>query len=114
MECSKMFIVSNTIKAKTGNEENVLKRFERLAGLENVPGFIMLNILKTKSTKDYDEFTIWSKWESKDAHDAWTKTESFRASHAGPRSEYILEFGLKFYDVIAEKIGIDHTSQDAI
>lgn len=100
-----MFIVSNTIKAKPGNEENVLKRFERLAGLENVPGFIMLNILKTKATQDYDEFTICSKWGSQEAHEAWTKTESFRASHAGPRSDYIIEFSLNFYDVIAEKVG---------
>lgn len=109
-----MFIVSNTIKAKKGNEENVLKRAERLAGLENVPGFIMLNILKTRATDDFDEFTIWSKWESKEAHDSWTKTESFRASHAGPRSEYVLEFGLKFYDVIVEKVGNDHTTKGAI
>ncbi|MFJ5624267.1 antibiotic biosynthesis monooxygenase [Peribacillus loiseleuriae] len=109
-----MFVITNTLKVEKGNEEKVLARFERLGGIEETPGFILLNVLKTRGTKEYDEFTIFSKWESKEAHDQWTKTESFRQSHSGERSEYVLDFGIAFYDVVAEKAGTNKSPERSI
>ncbi|MGX2961155.1 antibiotic biosynthesis monooxygenase [Peribacillus sp. JNUCC 23] len=109
-----MFVITNTLKVKKGFEEKVLARFDRLGGIEETPGFILLNVFKTRGTKDYDEFTIFSKWASKEAHDQWTKTESFRKSHSGERSEYILDFSLGFYDVVAEKVGTNKSPQDVL
>ncbi|WP_025028713.1 antibiotic biosynthesis monooxygenase [Caldalkalibacillus mannanilyticus] len=97
-----MFVISNTIKVKKGTGDQFISRFGRLSGVEQTPGFITVHLLQTRGTEEYDEFVIWSKWESKESHDEWTKTESFRQSHSGPRSNDIIDFKVSFYDVIGE------------
>ena len=35
-------------------------------------------------------------WESKEAHNQWTRSEAFKAAHSGPRADFIVghpEFG---------------------
>ncbi|RKD22922.1 hypothetical protein BEP19_11865 [Ammoniphilus oxalaticus] len=107
-----MFVISNTLKIKKGFEDQFLARFEMLGKIEESPGFLMLNVLKTRMEEEYDEFTIWTKWQSREAHDEWSKSESFRKSHGGGRSEYILDFKLGFYDVVLEKLSATKVVKD--
>ena len=77
-----MFIAMNRFRIVLGKEEefeNVWKN--RDTHLENVPGFINFNLVK--SDKD-DECTLYashSTWKSQADFVAWTKSEAFKLAH---------------------------------
>ena len=110
------FVISNTLKVEKGYGEKLMERFHKMGDVENAPGFMQLNLLQVKNTDEYDEFVIWSQWESKEAHEEWTKTEQFRDTHRGPRSKEIIDSNIVFYDVVAEReLGaLEEKRQDAI
>jgi len=79
-----MFIAMNRFQVKPGEEdafENVWK--SRDSYLEDVPGFIEFNLLRGPSAEDHTLYATHTLWESRDAFEAWTKSEAFRKAHAG-------------------------------
>ncbi|MCB2061124.1 MAG: antibiotic biosynthesis monooxygenase [Novosphingobium sp.] len=79
-----MFIAMNRFQVKPGEEdafENVWK--SRDSYLEDVPGFIEFNLLRGASQEDHTLYATHTLWESRDAFEAWTKSEAFRKAHAG-------------------------------
>jgi heme-degrading monooxygenase HmoA len=79
-----MFIAMNRFRITAGREADFIEvwrqRDSRLAG---VPGFQRFNLLKGPSDAEATVFVSHSTWESAAAFEAWTRSEAFRAAHAG-------------------------------
>ena len=79
-----MFIAMNRFQVKPGEEdafETVWKT--RDSYLDDVPGFIEFHLLRGASAEDHTLYATHTVWESRDAFEAWTKSEAFRKAHAG-------------------------------
>ena len=49
--------------------------------LEDVPGFCEFHLVKGKKEEGYTLYASHTVWESKEAFENWTKSESFRLAH---------------------------------
>lgn len=79
-----MFIAMNRFQVLRGQES----AFEavwlsRETHLESVPGFLGFNLLRGPEREDHTLYASHSRWASKDAFEAWTKSEAFRLAHRG-------------------------------
>lgn len=78
-----MFIAMNRFKIKKGMEQDFIDIWkQRDSYLEEVPGFKSFNLLQGDSTDEYTLFSSHSIWESEQAFEGWTNSESFRKAHA--------------------------------
>jgi len=78
-----MFIAMNRFKIARGSEEEFISVWKnRETHLDAVPGFKEFYLLKGPSTDEYTLFASHSTWDSRDAFEAWTKSEAFRKAHA--------------------------------
>ena len=55
---------------------------ERETYLDEVPGFLRFSLLRGDESGAYASHSVW---ESREAFEAWTKSEAFRTAHAGAR-----------------------------
>src|SRR5262249_51130530 len=78
-----MFIAMNRFRVKRGAEEAFEKVWlSRDSYLDRVPGFVEFHLLKGPEAEDHTLYSSHTVWQSKQAFEAWTKSEEFRASHA--------------------------------
>lgn len=78
-----MFIAMNRFKIALGSEDEFINLWKnRETYLDSVPGFKTFHLLKGPSTEEFTLFASHSTWESRDAFEAWTKSEAFRKAHA--------------------------------
>lgn len=78
-----MFIAMNRFKIIPGSEDAFLGIWRnRESYLDTVPGFLEFHLLKGPCTDAYTLFATHVIWESRDAFEAWTKSEAFRKAHA--------------------------------
>lgn len=99
-ECDHMVIVTNTSKIKPGNAHLLIERFDRVGKVEEMEGFLGLEVMLTQNTKEFEEVTVSTRWVSKDAFQAWTRSSAFKESHAHRNiPDYILDNKISFYDV---------------
>ena len=78
-----MFIAMNRFQVVKGREaefEEVWK--SRDSHLDQVEGFIEFHLLRGPEAYDYTLFCSHSVWASKQAFEAWTRSEQFRKAHA--------------------------------
>lgn len=97
-----MIIVTNTSKITKDEGYKLIDRFDKVGKVEEMQGFLGLEVLLTDDLPDYDEVTISTRWESREAFNAWTKSDAFKAAHSrdrGGQPEYILSNKITFYDV---------------
>lgn len=96
-----MIIVTNTSKITKDNGFKLIDRFDKVGKVEEMEGFLGLEVLLTDNVPDYDEVTISTRWDSKEAFKAWTKSDAFKEAHSrdGGQPEYILSNKITFYDV---------------
>jgi heme-degrading monooxygenase HmoA len=74
-----MFIAMNRFKVAEGKGPQFEERWrDRKSFLDQVPGFVHFALLKGDNTGEYISH---STWQSRDAFDAWTRSESFAAGH---------------------------------
>ena len=79
-----MFIAMNRFQVLRGQES----AFEavwlsRETHLEQVPGFLGFTQLRGPERDDHTLYASHSRWASKAAFEAWTKSEAFRLAHKG-------------------------------
>lgn len=75
----------------------LIERFDRIGKVEGMKGFLGLEVMLTENTKEYDEVTVSTKWESKENFQAWTGSEAFRESHSHREiPEYIISNKINF------------------
>ena len=97
-----MIIVTNTSKITKDNGYKLIDRFDKVGKVEEMEGFLGLEVLLTDNTSDYDEVTISTRWESNEAFKTWTKSDAFKEAHSrdhGGQPEYIISNKISFYDV---------------
>lgn len=78
-----MFIAMNRFMVKKGSEAE----FERVwtsrdTHLERVAGFVEFHLLKGPEAEDHTLYSSHTVWQSREAFEAWTRSEEFRKAHA--------------------------------
>ncbi|WP_042170740.1 heme oxygenase [Paenibacillus gorillae] len=95
-----MVIVTNVSKITKGNGEKLIERFNKVGKVEGMEGFLGLEVMLTENTKEYDEVSVVTRWESKENFQAWTRSEAFRESHQHRKTpDYIIDNKIQFYEV---------------
>ena len=77
-----MFIAMNRFQVKKGAEtafETVWATRESFLG--SMPGFVEFHLLKGPEAEDHTLYSSHTVWASKDAFEARTRSEQFRAAH---------------------------------
>lgn len=79
-----MYLTMNRFRVKPGNEA----AFEAIwtsrdSHLPDVPGFIAFHLMKGPRHDDHTLYASHTAWESREAFEAWTRSEAFRAAHRG-------------------------------
>ena len=101
-----MFIAMNRFRVLRGQEQAFeavwLERDTQLAG---VPGFVAFHLLRGPEAEDHTLFSSHTVWRSREAFEAWTRSEAFRAAHKGAGGNKPLYLGhpqLEGFEVIQE------------
>ena len=77
-----MYIAMNRFRVARGQEAE----FERVwaardSHLEGVPGFVAFHLLRGPVHDDHALYASHSLWRSREAFEAWTRSEAFRRAH---------------------------------
>ncbi len=89
-----MFIAMNRFKVVKGSEadfETVWRT--RDSHLNDVPGFVEFHLLKGPERDDHTLYSSHTIWASRDAFEAWTRSDAFRKAHANAGSNKPLYLG---------------------
>ena len=74
-----MIVVSNRLQVAKGHEADFEKRFEGRARLvENMPGFVRLEILRPIKG---DYYIVLTHWQDEASFQAWTNSAEFKEAH---------------------------------
>ena len=63
--------------------EEAFEKLSRDSYLHTMPGFVEIRLLKCPEAEDHTLYASHTVWESRNAFDAWTRSEAFRAAHQG-------------------------------
>jgi heme-degrading monooxygenase HmoA len=89
-----MFIAMNRFRIAPGSEDEFVNIWRnRETYLESVPGFKEFHLLQGPSTDEYTLFASHTTWESRDAFEAWTRSEAFRQAHANAGANRAIYLG---------------------
>lgn len=82
-----MYIAMNRFKVRPEEQEAFKSRWlDREVYLKTVPGFVAFHLLKGPERDDHVLYASHTIWRSHAAFEAWTRSEPFRAAHAGAGS----------------------------
>ncbi|MFO7317750.1 MAG: heme oxygenase [Bacilli bacterium] len=81
-----MIVVTNKIKTKTGFAEKMAPFFTRPGALQEMEGFVKVEVLITKNLTEYDELNVNMYWETIEDFNRWRKSDAFREAHRGPEN----------------------------
>jgi len=77
-----MFVAMNRFKIALGREADFIAVWKnRDSHLDGVPGFRSFHLLRGATNEEFTLFASHSIWESRDAFEAWTRSEAFRMAH---------------------------------
>ena len=88
-----MYIAVNKLKVQKARGDDLEQRFHHAGAVASEPGFLGFELWKRYEDGEHEEFLVVSRWESEEAHNQWTKSESFKQAHSGPPAEFILGHG---------------------
>ena len=78
------FIAMNRFRIAKGREAEFIDIWrQRDSRLVEVPGFVRFNLLQGDGDETATVFVSHTTWESPEAFQAWTRSDAFRAAHAG-------------------------------
>ena len=105
-----MYIAMNRFQIAPGQEE----AFEQIwrtrdTFLAGVPGFIEFHLLRGPSADDHTLYASHSVWASRDAFEAWTKSEAFRKAHANAGDNKLMYLGPPRFEgfEVTQTVGAD-------
>jgi heme-degrading monooxygenase HmoA len=79
-----LFIAMNRFRIAPGREAEFIDIWRnRDSHLSSVPGFKSFNLLQGPVTAEAALFASHTVWESRAHFEEWTRSEAFRAAHAG-------------------------------
>jgi heme-degrading monooxygenase HmoA len=101
-----MFIAMNRFRVLRGQEQAFEAVWlERDTHLADVDGFVGFHLLRGPETEDHTLFSSHTVWRSREAFEAWTRSEAFRAAHKGAGGNKPLYLGhpqFEGFEVIQE------------
>jgi len=78
-----MFVAMNRFRIAAGKEADFIQIWrDRDSHLDQVPGFQSFHLLRGAGNEEFTLFASHSTWVSREAFEAWTKSEAFRQAHA--------------------------------
>lgn len=99
-----MFLAMNRFRIARGAEEGFEKIWrERETFLKGNPGFVSFALLKGPADEQQSLYASHSVWESREAFEAWTRSESFRKAHAqasAPKGTYLGPPDLELFEQV--------------
>jgi heme oxygenase (staphylobilin-producing) len=99
-----MLVVTNTIKVKEGHGATLAQRFGGAGGVEDMPGFVRMEVWHSAAKEGVEELKICTVWENEEAFKGWTASPSFRESHRGAGgNEAILGASLDKYELLLSR-----------
>ena len=82
-----MYIAMNRFKVRPEEQEAFTDRWlDRDVHLKIVPGFVSFQLLQGPAREDHVLYASHTVWRSYEDFEAWTRSEQFRAAHAGAGS----------------------------
>lgn len=101
-----MFIAMNRFRVRRGSEADFEAVWlNREVHINREPGFVAFQMLKGPSDDEASLYVSHTIWASREAFEAWTRSESFRAAHKGAGENKPLYLGgpqFEGFDVIQE------------
>jgi heme-degrading monooxygenase HmoA len=89
-----MFIAMNRFQVASGSETEFEQLWmSRESHLHKVPGFVEFHLLRGPVREDHILYASHTIWRSKQAFEAWTTSEAFRAAHRGAGGSRTLYLG---------------------
>ncbi len=99
------FIAMNNFQVAADQARQFEARWRhRRSYLRGVPGFEQFQLLRGETQDGQVHYVSHSTWESRQAFDAWTQSESFVQAHRGdplPRGMVLGPPRLELFDVVA-------------
>lgn len=81
-----MYIVTNRIKMKPGFAEKMAPNFARPGALQEMEGFVKVEVTVTQNLTEYDELNVNMYWETLENFEAWKTSDTFKEAHKRPET----------------------------
>ncbi|MGN7359186.1 antibiotic biosynthesis monooxygenase [Paenibacillus sp. SAF-054] len=101
-----MIVITNTIRVKEGSGKAMSERFAKAKGVQEMPGFVRMEVWLGKSKEaEGEELKVSTVWEDEASFRNWTSSESFRESHRGQGgNDAILGATLNQYELVVSPL----------
>jgi heme-degrading monooxygenase HmoA len=77
-----MIAVFNRLPVKEGAAGQIVERFANSRRhVQEFPGFVSMEVLRSEGTEGADEVLVITRWQSREAFDAWVGSEGFKRAH---------------------------------
>jgi len=101
-----MFVTMNRFTIDPDHWDDFENRFKQRAGLvDGEPGFIRNAVLRPQENTS-DQHIVMTLWESRQAFEAWTRSDSFRQAHAKagqtPKEWFAGPTRLEIFDAVTD------------
>lgn len=75
-----MIAITNRLPVKEGAADQIVEQFAGSRGdVQDFPGFVSMEVLRAE---DATEVLVITRWENREAFDAWVHSDSFKKAHA--------------------------------
>ena len=82
-----MYLTMNRFRVREGREEDFEEVWRsRDSHLKSVDGFVAFHLMRGELSDGVRLYASHTAWRDRDAFEAWTKSEAFRAAHKGAKS----------------------------
>ncbi len=78
-----MIVVTNKIKMKKGFAEKMAPMFTRPGALQQMNGFVKVEVLITQNLPEHDELNVNMYWQQMDDFMQWKNSDAFKEAHKG-------------------------------
>ena len=74
-----MIAIFNSLPAREGAADEIVDRFAQSRGyVQDFPGFVSMEVLKSDAE---DEVLVVTRWRDRESFEAWVRSEEFRRAH---------------------------------
>ena len=96
-----MFVAINRLRVPTEYAGRLEEGFTRSAsGMDGVSGFVSFDLLKAESNGEY---VVVTRWQDRDAFDAWRRGDAFLRSHGGANPNSPVTSELSTYTIVLSR-----------
>ena len=81
-----MIVVTNRIKTKKGFAKRMAPNFTKPGPLQEMEGFIKVEVLVAENFEEYDELSVNMHWETHENFMAWRNSDIFKQAHDRPKN----------------------------